>query len=824
MRGEVGARHGGRLLMTIPFILGILVGVLATANDAETVAANPGGQMVTTPVSLNAAAEPAVAPDPTALAVQGQDRSRVDDLLKMDLDQLASLPVRTGTPITNLTAPSNQLPAGAVEHNDATTTGELLNDLPGVSTRRTSAVNLDPRVRGYHSSQLSATANGMTELKTRLDIDSAFSQIDPGIIKDVTVIDGPYSSLYGPAFAFIDTRLASPPRYANGPESHASTTFTYGNNGQTIYTRESGWSGGKDWGAYFSFGLRSGGDYYPGNGSDVATVPAGYQKWDTFFSFSRDLNASTRVEFDFLRTEMNNVELPGIVYDINNSRNEQFNLRYVVQADRQGPEDFVVQTWHHQTSYQGDALRASKQTSFYSTFITQPTLPDSAVNTLGAGHMDSLGVRILRTFGETDAIQWTIGTDWRRYEQVYRERDVNASGSLIFDGNVFGIPLSTMNDIGVLTNLDVPLSEEVSMTVGGRADCAMATLDRYDPVVTAIDNPSGWYYAPGYDQPQQLLGMGYMTGKVKLSENYTLNMGTGYAMRMPDLTELYCDDPYVPLARLGNSYVSGNSALRPERNWQADLGLTWRREKASCGVRGFYSTINDYIMPVPAFIDPAVPDSVTGTWALKRNFQYFPASQRLDLGGPNENADASSAGYQYANVDLVVMCGGDLFGEVQVLDWLSLYGSVDYVQGINFTPVAYLAGPSMIASEGTLVPLGFTEGLPGLYPLSSRLAARFFDPDTTRDRWGIEFSSRLVHAQDYVAVSLSELHTPGFAVFNVHGYYRWNKHLRSTLAIENLLNTDYYESGSLVIDNSSGIPTFVREAGTTVLLGVEAHF
>ena len=53
---------------------------------------------------------------------------------------------------------------------------------PDVSTRKTSAINLDPRIRGYNSDELNATANGMTELKTRMDIDSALSQIDPGVV------------------------------------------------------------------------------------------------------------------------------------------------------------------------------------------------------------------------------------------------------------------------------------------------------------------------------------------------------------------------------------------------------------------------------------------------------------------------------------------------------------------------------------------------------------------------------------------------------------------------------------------------------------------
>ncbi len=49
----------------------------------------------------------------------------------------------------------------------------------------------------------------------RIDLDTVLSKIDSRQIADVVVIPGPYSSLYGPGFQFVDFQLQHAPRYAS---------------------------------------------------------------------------------------------------------------------------------------------------------------------------------------------------------------------------------------------------------------------------------------------------------------------------------------------------------------------------------------------------------------------------------------------------------------------------------------------------------------------------------------------------------------------------------------------------------------------------------
>ena len=379
-----------------------------------------------------------------------------------------------------------------------------------------------------------------------------------------------------------------------------------------------------------------------------------------------------------------------------------------------------------------------------------------------------------------------------------------------------------MDDGGVLTDVFLPMSERLSVNIGGRVDQCKATMDRNDPVVTQFTDPNEFYFMPGYDEPSRTLGMAYASGKLKLTEYHALNLGVGYAMRPPDLAELYSDDPYVPIARFGNSYASGVSNLAAERNLQVDFGITSQRKMFRYGARGFYATIRDYITPVPAFIDPTAPSFIDAPKVMGRDFQYFPPQWRTDLGTTNVNADTCQAGYLYTNIDLAVLYGGDLFGEVQLTDRFSVFGSMSYTRGVNCTPVVYVDSGSFVVKDGKFVPIGHAEGVLGMYPFNGTLGVRLVEPE--KDRWGVEFSSQMVARHTYVAESLSELTNPGFATFDLRGYYRLRERIRLTLAIENLLNKDYAEPGSLVIAGPSGTPTFVKEPGTTAILGLDAHF
>lgn len=660
-----------------------------------------------------------------------------------------------------------------------TTTGDLLQTAPSVSVRRTSALNLDPRVRGYRSSQINASANGVTQIKTRVDIDSLFSGIDPGIVDNLQVIDGPYTSLYGPGFSFLIADLFPTQRY-DSPSLHGSTTLSHGTNGRSIYTRESLWGGGQDWGFYASMGLRTGNDYQVGDNSNEFRVPASYHQWDAYLGLGVDLTPNSRMEVNYIRVEKNNVELPGVVYDLTQSKDEQFNVRYVVQEDREGPEQFVLQYWYTRTPYHGDADAPSKQQTFYQPFITNvfrgftpPFDVFNLNNTFAQGYSMTSGARSAVTWGEQEGPRLTVGADWRRYEQFYSESHTSPFGTptIIFGDNFFGIPKSSLDDFGLFTHLTLPIGERLEWTVGGRIDQARAFVG--DDYINAGGT------AAGNGEPNETLGMAYTTAKFKLNDTYSITSGVGYGMRMPTLAELYSDSPFVPLIRQGNAIIDGNSELTPERNLQFDLGISGQWENMLIGVRAFHANIDNYIL---------------------YNFVG-------NAGNPLVDPAFASRTYQYTNLERATLFGGDIFTEARLMPWLSANSTLGYVKGTNHSPQ-----------------MGGAEGLPGIYPFNTTVGVRVHDPCVERDKWGIELITRMVIGQGYVADSLFEDPTPGYTTLALRGYYKLNENLRLTSSIQNLGDRTYTEHGSLVIVDPDGNRSFVKEPGISWLMGMELEY
>ena len=216
--------------------------------------------------------------------------------------------------------------------------------------------------------------------------------------------------------------------------------------------------------------------------------------------------------------------------------------------------------------------------------------------------------------------------------------------------------------------------------------------------------------------------------------------------------------------------------MRPEKDLQFDVGLTTVKEKVSYGVRGFYALVWDYIMPVPGFIDSSPPGFIAAPRVLGRNFDYFLPQWRSDLVTGNVNADTNQAGYLYANVELATLAGGDLFAEVRCRDWLSLYGSMAYVRGTNWTPVVYSPRRLVVGARRLADSHRPSDGLPNIYPLNGTVAIGC----TTRSGSGGSWSSPRAWWPDqtHVAEILSEVAAPGFAVFALRGYYQPRENLR----------------------------------------------
>lgn len=765
------------------------------------------------------------APSSAPAESQSGSSTRIDDLLELDLEQLGQIVVREPprAPVSTDNVPSTTLDLIDVEVAAPSSTGELLELARSVSVRRTSSINLDPRVRGYHSEQLNASADGVTLRKTRIDIDSLFSQIDPGLVSSVTVIDGPYSSLYGPGYAFLIAYIFEPQRY-DAPELRGRTVFQHETNGRQLYWRESLWGGGQDWGFYASYGQRVGNDYKPGRNSFDFRVPSSYNQWDSYLALSRDVNEWSRLDFSYLRSEQNNVELPGVAYDLNHSHTDKFNLRWTARDDDDGPDRAMLQYWYARTPYSGDASRPGQKQLLVRTFATNnllglapPLDVFNVANTVVDGAVQSQGFRGFIRLGDEDATSLILGADWRRYTQRHFENTLNAlgqpaltanSGVLLIPGvndgppDYRGVPGSSQEDWGLFVDLETAVTERLDLHLGGRIDFTSNYVDTSDPIAIG----SFFVTQVGTKQPSELVGLAYVSANYQLTSAVQFETGVGFARRSPSLSEYYSDVPSSPILRFP-SPIFGSSQLEPENNLQFDMGLSGDWDRVKMSVRGYHSTISNYILPIP---NSALAMDPTTTLGRRVEFD----------GAVRPQPDTALVVYKYANVDRATLFGGDASIDVKVQPWLTVFGHLAYVKGTNHAPVGGLQQQGQ--PDGTIPSEKSAEALPNIYPLNATVGFRLFESEG--NRWSIGMSSTMVMGQEYVADNLGELPTPGFTTFGLHGHLELFEGVTLRSAISNLFDRSYSQHGSLAIINPAGQVSFVKEPGISWTIGIEANY
>jgi hypothetical protein len=120
-----------------------------------------------------------------------------------------------------------------------TDSGDLLGKslfAPSVKVQNRSPAVAEPRIRSHRNGRL--LASGSHWAPARDDLDTALSKIDSQTIRDVVVIKGPYTTLLGPGFCFVDFEFAETPRTGGGYQWGGSNALEYETNGQQFFGRQ----------------------------------------------------------------------------------------------------------------------------------------------------------------------------------------------------------------------------------------------------------------------------------------------------------------------------------------------------------------------------------------------------------------------------------------------------------------------------------------------------------------------------------------------------------------------------------------------------------
>lgn len=619
-----------------------------------------------------------------------------------------------------------------------------------------SPVSTEPRIRGDRLGRL--LASGSYWIPARQDLDTMISKIDPRILLDITVIKGPYAVDYGPGFDFIDFRLLPTPRSECGCETGGSTSLEYQFNGEQVYGRQTLWHGSETWGLRIGYGHRTGNDYVLGDSATdfdaPASLPTSYNSRDWDVALGYDLGDCDQIEFTYLRQEQTGVEYPGLVFDINSSVTNAYELRYA-SIDHLLYDKFTADVWYNDTRFRGDTLASGKaaQIPTLATLIGPPGLGFAItdVNSM------SLGYRLAATWGDETVDKVTLGTDLIFLKQ---RLDDTSSPNTVFAAN-FPIPKSHSLDVGLFVKHEMELMPDgLVVRSGYRGD--FVSTDAEDMVANFAFGPITVSNFKGVGLEQQFyLNSGHMLLDYEFTEAWTLFGGAGYAERAPTLTEMYACGSFIGSLQPGLTFLEGDPALKKEKRTQIDAGVRADYECVRAKLVGFYAWLNDYITYDNVF---RIPGFVPG-----QAFQFA----------------------AFGNTDRAMLTGTELTGDVDLTGWLNAFAIVSYVEGRDYTrtdasrigalrrtQVALPAQPRSMTGVGD-------ENLPGISPFESRLGFRVHEA-CHDPAWGTEIEARIVADQERVAATLFEQRTGGYTLWNLRSYARLSDGFTLIGGVENL--------------------------------------
>lgn len=703
-------------------------------------------------------------------------------------------PAPTLTPAPPLAGGGTQVSGGEAVTRGTTDAGDLIGKSLGglgIELQRRNPIVTDPRVRGYQLGQVVTTTDGAFFFPARPDLDTIVSRIDSSLIGNIVILRGPYTVRQGPGFSFIDIETIGTPRSKGCFEAGGSTAIMYHTNGDGWNARQAVWGGGSDWGYRIGWDVLAASDYETGNNF---TLPSSYNSQNFDFALGMDLTDKLGLEFKYFRQQQRDVEYAGALTDITRLVSDALNLRLVFKEN----ECFrsTLDSWFNETRFYGNNLSPGKRAQIPQlddlgggTRVGNVFIPPGAgltLNLLTNGDNNSWGFRHAMTFGRDQEPQFTAGWDFRYTSQAFNEFDTfffrGVPGEVSFN---FPLPRSRAIDPGLFLDLTLPMNDRFTFKAGSRVDFINASMQQpltipqppasftpppNAPVNTTVDAGSITAdLGPGALSTRHFdLWSAFGTADYKLTEELTVRAGYGYAQRPPTLVELYADGPFLALLQNGGTFVfgRGDPGMKSERLNQIDLGVTADYEDFRAGVSGFYSWIQNYIT-----YDPVL-------------------NQNLVVPGLQ--------GFRFKNTTMATLAGFELYAEYDILDWLTPFFTLTYVEGRD---------------------LQIQQPLPGIYPLDSRLGFRIHQPGK-RPRWAVEFTTRMVAEQDAVASSLNEAPTHGFTVFDLRSYWKLTDSLLVTAGVENIGDRFYQEH----FDLRTGINGGVFRPGVNFYLGMKMTY
>ncbi|MFA7428823.1 MAG: TonB-dependent receptor [Rhodospirillaceae bacterium] len=473
-------------------------------------------------------------------------------------------------------------------HAPAADAADLLGTLPGVTLGRMGGHGLEPTIRGQSQDRLSIISDGaMTFGGCPNRMDPPTASVPISTIDVVTVERGYQTVTNGPGgpggtvrFERLDPEFAE--EGARGTIGGGYTSNSAMRFGFTDLQAgsETGW-------LRLNSQWKRAGDYQDGNGDSVR---AGFQQYGGDLQVGWRPSAGTTLSVSGGRDIVRDALFAGAGMDAPETIVDTFRARL----------NHAVQGGGMLTGVQAEVYRSAVDHTMdnYSLRVLTAAMRMRADTT-----SDTTGGRLAGTF-ETAAGTLEAGIDHRT-----NARDaVLLAGPAAIDPRA---PVSqmwpgmTIAQTGLFAELEHPLSDRTTLTVGARADAVQSHASKADQPgrigaglgITARDLYRATYGTT--DTSQEELNLGGLVRVTHGFDGWTGHAAVSRSVRTADASERGMARP------VGAGWV-GNPGLAPEKHHQAELGAAFGVAGWTVETAGWVDRVEDYILRDTARGQPGI--------------------------------------------------------------------------------------------------------------------------------------------------------------------------------------------------------------------------
>ncbi len=634
--------------------------------------------------------------------------------------------------ITEQAYPINDVKRDEIDVLPARDVGMLMRTIPNVNGVRKGGAVLDPVVRGFKYSQLNVQVNGGQKIEGGCPnrMDPATAHVDVDDIRSLEVIKGPFALRYGPNFGGVVNMKTIQPLPQREFKIHVGAMMGYESNWNGFKNRLSV-DGGNDK-VFFSLSgnLKKYGNYKDGNGNEVKS---GFERSNYTAQLGASPFKNNYLILSYDQSYGKNVLFPALPMDEREDDTKLMSLGYkavdISEKFTAISAKFYLSDVKH--------LMDNKERPFSDTVV--------AISDI---HARNYGYRLDGSF-DLGGNELSIGTDYEHIlkdgtrtktkileptmpvmiENLWNEADIQNNGIFALYRREFG---KFILDAAVRLDLNRAGSGEMKLLKMGN----VVYLD------TDVNS--------SYTNLSASVG-----GIFHFNDRFSLNLSFGRGVRSPDMNERFI--MFLPVGYDNYDYL-GNPQLKPEANNEADLSIKLNLAKAGSISGGiFFSYVTNYIS------GQLVPESVAkpqtkGVYGVK----------------------------QFYNEDHVYLRGFEFsYQSPEHLKW-GVKARAACTRGINPEATKYIIENGEVIGSETIK----NDPLPEIPPLEGavELYYKFFD-----EKFVPNINFRMVATQKNISAAYLEEESPGFMLLNFNFAYNFNKYLKVTGGISNILDKAYYE-------------------------------